>query len=251
VTGDTTAVGRHALCAHGEIAWHRLGLAALEVPSFEDEGTLWWRTAAVSPVYFAAITIRPNPRALPGDLAGGRIRDTFGDYDDDALPGWTATPADPWMWREPAPVPDVAVDGLEIDTAVNPDEVWVFERTAVRAGGGDDALAAHPPFSIHGRESGQVPGLRLILGKLDGRPVGTAVAARWAGGVCITGVTVVPEARGRRVGSALTAAALRWAPGVPASLSASALGYHVYERLGFERVEAAPGRGTWDWTPPA
>ena len=237
LSGDATI----AACARGEAAWHRLALAALELPSFEDDG-MWWRRDATSPVHHAGVTVAPGAR-LPEGIAPGTVRDSFGDLE---LSGWTAAPADPWMVRAPDAIPTVAVDGLVLDTAVNPDEVWVFERTAVRGAVGEEAATRYPPFSIHGRESGQVPGLRLLLGRLDGIPVATAIAARWKDGVCISGVMVIESARRRGVGTAMTCAALRAAPDVPASLCASALGYGVYERLGFREV----GRGL-DWTPPA
>lgn len=240
---DPAGAGDAALaaCARGEAAWHRLALAGLELPSYEDDG-MWWRRDPTSPVLLAGITLARGAR-LPSAIAAGTVRDSFGDLE---LPGWTAAPADPWMLREPAPIPALQVEGLVLDHAVNPDEVWVFERTAVRGAGGEEAATRFPPFSIHGRESGQVPGLRLLIGKLDGIPVATAIAARWKDGVCISGVTVVATARRRGIGAAMTCAALRAAPDVPATLCASALGYGVYERLGFREV----GRGR-DWTPPA
>ena len=230
-----------AACARGEAAWNRLALAALELPSFEDDG-MWWRRDPASPVLFAGVSTARGAR-VPAEIGPGQVRDSFGDLD---LPGWTAKPSDPWMLREPAPIPPLQVEGLVLDHAVNPDEVWVFERTAIRGALGEEGVAQFAPFSIHGRESGQVPGLRLLIGKLDGIPVATSIAARWKGGVCVSGVMVVASARRRGIGAAMTCAALRAAPHVPASLCASALGFGVYERLGFREV----GRGV-DWSPPA
>ncbi|HVU71632.1 MAG TPA: GNAT family N-acetyltransferase [Mycobacteriales bacterium] len=230
-----------AACARGEAAWHRLALAALELPSYEDDG-MWWRRDPASPLLFAGVTLERGAR-LPAAIAAGQVRDSFGDLE---LDGWTPAPADPWMLRDPAPVPELKVDGLFIDHAVNPDEVWVFERTAIRGAMGEEGVARFEPFSIHGRESGQVPGLRLLLGKLDGVPVATSIAARWKDGVCVSGVMVVESARRRGIGAAMTAAALRAAPTVPASLVASDMGHGIYERLGFRDV----GRGL-TWKPPA
>jgi GNAT superfamily N-acetyltransferase len=238
IAGEEEAV---AACARGEAAWHRLALAALELPSYEDE-RIWWRRDPTTPVLLAGVTLARRAR-LPEAIARGTVRDSFGDLD---LPGWTPRPGDPWMLREPAPVPDARVAGLVLDTAVNPDEVWVFERTAVRGMGGEQALEQHAPFSLHGRESGQVPGLRLLLGRLEGVPVATAIAARWERGVCVSGVSVVAAARRHGIGTAMTCAALRTARDAPATLCASAAAYGLYERLGFREV----GRPV-DWTPPA
>jgi GNAT superfamily N-acetyltransferase len=228
-----------ALCAHGEAAWHRLGLAALERASHDDDG-LWWRSVAVSPLFHAAVTLRPGPAALPPDLAPGSVRDSFGALD---LPApWVRRPAGPWMLRDPAPLAAPPVVGLDIERVVNPDEIWVFERTAVTGAVGAEQAHAYPPYSIHGRESGAVAGLHLLLGRLDGEPVATAVAARWPAGVYVTGVTTVAAARRRGVGTAMTAAAVATTPGLPAVLCTSPAGAGVYARLGFREA----GRGA-DW----
>ena len=56
--------------------------------------------------------------------------------------------------------------------------------------------------------------------------------------------TVMPDARGRGVGAALTVTALRVAPNKPATLFATAAGLPVYRRLGFVAI----GRHR-DWHP--
>jgi predicted N-acetyltransferase YhbS len=66
--------------------------------------------------------------------------------------------------------------------------------------------------------------------------------------VLISAVAVMPDARGRGVGAALTVIALRVAPNKPATLFATAEGLPVYRRLGFvaisrHRVWHPPGRG--------
>jgi predicted N-acetyltransferase YhbS len=66
--------------------------------------------------------------------------------------------------------------------------------------------------------------------------------------LAISAVAVMPDARGRGVGAALTVIALRVAPNKPATLFATAGGLPVYRRPGFveisrHRVWHPPGRG--------
>lgn len=68
-------------------------------------------------------------------------------------------------------------------------------------------------------------------------PVGTGVAYEHAGSVGIYGVSVVPAARRRGIGAALTVACARAFPDADlAWLQASETGLGVYERLGFRRI---------------
>ena len=81
--------------------------------------------------------------------------------------------------------------------------------------------------------------LRDWIAFLDGVPVAAAALFDGAGVAGIYNVSTVPEARGRGIGRAVTAAAL--AEGVArglrtAVLGASDLGHPVYRRLGFREV---------------
>jgi ribosomal protein S18 acetylase RimI-like enzyme len=86
--------------------------------------------------------------------------------------------------------------------------------------------------------SADVP-LRDWIGYLDGAPVAAAALFVGAGVAGIYNVATVPEARGRGIGRAVTAAALAEAVARghrTAVLGASELGYPVYRRLGFRDV---------------
>lgn len=82
------------------------------------------------------------------------------------------------------------------------------------------------------------PGMpELLLARLDGRPVAVALAAVAGGGLIISNVTTLPDARGRGLGRAVTLAAMHHgaAAGVPvAVLQATEMGRGIYQRLGFE-----------------
>ena len=77
----------------------------------------------------------------------------------------------------------------------------------------------------------------LLLARLDGRPVSTALAAVAAGGVILSNVATLPDARGRGLGRAITLAAMRHGAEAGARiavLQATEMGRGVYHHLGFE-----------------
>jgi GNAT superfamily N-acetyltransferase len=61
------------------------------------------------------------------------------------------------------------------------------------------------------------PRFRVWLGRVDGRPVGAAMAYAGDEVVGVYGVAVAPSARRRGYGAALTWRATRVAPGLPVS----------------------------------
>ena len=87
------------------------------------------------------------------------------------------------------------------------------------------------------------PGVRCYLGEAGGQPVTTGLSVRLDSYVAIFNIGTPPEHRRRGYGAAVTARAVadgmatgaRWA-----WLQASAAGYMVYERLGFQAVESWP-----------
>jgi GNAT superfamily N-acetyltransferase len=78
--------------------------------------------------------------------------------------------------------------------------------------------------------------LHHFLGRLEGKPVGTATLVLAGGIAGIFDVSTVPEARGRGIGTAMTVAAIEAARANAyeiAFLQPSAMGRRLYERLGF------------------
>jgi GNAT superfamily N-acetyltransferase len=239
-----------ALAAHGESVWHRLGLRALGIGWAED-GQVARRTAATSPVFLGALSLRAGVPA--GRLAGAvtgldtevAVRDAGGTEDLGPF-GFVLQAREPWMLRPPGPV-DAAdgPPGLVIAPCRTPAEVELFERASVEGftGTSDGWVPGtiHPPAA-----SLRVPGLALLLACLDGHPVGTAIAAADGTVLNLSGVAVIPSARRRGVGAQLTAAALATAPTLPAVLSSSDEGHALYRTLGF--IDAGP-TALW-WRPP-
>lgn len=79
----------------------------------------------------------------------------------------------------------------------------------------------------------------LLIGRVDGVGVATALAFAGGGAVGLYGIGTVPDRRGRGYGGALTLAAMEWgrARGERlAVLEATPAGFPVYERLGFRTV---------------
>jgi predicted N-acetyltransferase YhbS len=77
---------------------------------------------------------------------------------------------------------------------------------------------------------------RVFVGYVDGEPAATSAAHSAAGLTVVENVAVLPSARGRGAGAALTWAATTAWPGQPAALVASDAGQPVYERLGYLRL---------------
>jgi hypothetical protein len=164
-----------ALAAHGESLWHRLGLAALGIGWVED-GEVARRTQPSSPVFLGALSLRAGVPAarlaqavgpLAGDLA---VRDA-GATEDLGPFGFVLQGREPWMLRPPGPVAAApAPPALEVAPCRTPAEVELFERTS--AEGFTGSTATLTPGAIHpAAASLRVPGLTLLLARLDGHPL--------------------------------------------------------------------------------
>ncbi len=77
----------------------------------------------------------------------------------------------------------------------------------------------------------------LWVGYDDDTPLATATAYSAAGLTLVENVAVMPAARGRRAGAAITWTATSHWPDQPAVLIASDDGQPVYQRLGYQRLE--------------
>jgi predicted N-acetyltransferase YhbS len=240
-----------ALAARGESVWHRLGLRALGIGWVEDDAVAR-RTQPTSPVFLGALSLRAGVPAgrLAGAVAGlateVAVRDAGGSEDLGPF-GFVLQAREPWMLRPPGQPPaQPAPPGLVVAPCRTPAEVELFERTSVEAFTGTTAGRApgtiHPPAA-----SLRVPGLTLLLARLDGHPVGTAIAATDGTVLNVGGVAVVASARRQGIGTQVTASCLATAPHLPAVLSSSDDGHPLYQTLGF--TDAGP-TALW-WRPPS
>lgn len=192
------------------------------------------------------------------ELAESRIDDVMAWFDARRLPFvWRLGPADlPRDLGDRLVARGFVVDPDEIPGMVAPlDELPELE---LPSGATIEAVGDLPTFqawldvvvagfempSIMGETFARYGGLGFgvgipfaILGRLDGRPVAAALSAVGGGGVVITNVTTLPDARGRGLGRAMTLAAMRRGAAAGATIAvlmATEMGYGVYRKLGFE-----------------
>jgi len=236
-----------ALAARGESVWHRLGLAALGV-DWVEHGQVARRTRPSTPVFLGALSLRAGvpaaelARAVEGLEVELAVRDAGGAEDLGPF-GFVLQAREPWMVRPPAPFgPGPALPGLEVVPCRTPAEVALFERTSVE--GFTGGTASWSPGTIHPPAASlRLPGLTLLLARLDGDPVGTAIAATDGTVLNVGGVAVLEAFRRQGIGTHLTLACLAAAPSLPAVLSSSEDGHPLYRTLGFR--DAGPTALWW------
>jgi ribosomal protein S18 acetylase RimI-like enzyme len=138
-----------------------------------------------------------------------------------------------WLERlDEAPIPV----GVEIGPVADRGDALALARVDAAAFGtrAEISEAAFAPGLVG------VEGARGFLAWEGGRAVGSAVAQEGGGATGVFGVAVLPEARRRGIGAALTLTAARAFPADLAWLMPSAMARSVYERLGFRDLE------TWE-----
>jgi ribosomal protein S18 acetylase RimI-like enzyme len=140
--------------------------------------------------------------------------------------------------------PGLAARVAELRDRATPDgcriEGVVDERGADGVGVVDMASFEDPPEVAHGfygRSVHVTPDARWFVAWQADEPVGMAAAHLHAGAVGVFGVGVVPHARRRGLGAALTLAAARAFPEADlAWLHPSEMARHLYEQIGFARA---------------
>ena len=141
----------------------------------------------------------------------------------------------PLMLRDPGAASIQIPDGLEIEELTDPDMVAVFWRHFVdwypwdRLAGVDvgNAFQAGTLGTTH----------RYWMGFERGQPVSVAMAVTDERLIGVYSVATAPQARGKGYGGAVTDTAARCAPHRPAFLKASDMGFPVYERIGFRKID--------------
>jgi GNAT superfamily N-acetyltransferase len=107
----------------------------------------------------------------------------------------------------------------------------------------DGWVQSAPEFGI-----GKIP-WRLVLGRLNGQPVATNIILNGAGVVGVYGIAVIPSARGKGIGAAITLKPILDARDQAgynyAVLFSSEMGAPVYERIGFRLMDVRINRYLW------
>ncbi len=221
-----------ALCADAAASWHASWLTALGVRSDRDSEA--WRALERPPhIYFAGITLRPDARAEKLAEVPGSICDAWQTLQL-AARGFRVWRTEPWFYRPPGPLPDLAPPDLEVVRVSTSADVYEFEAVSVRGFGGEDDTIEpgtyHPPAVL------EDDAMTMFIGRVAGRAVAAAMGYRTESVVGVFGVTTVGSARRRGYGSAVTRAAMLTDTGLPAILAPSREGANLYRRLGFDRV---------------
>jgi ribosomal protein S18 acetylase RimI-like enzyme len=153
-----------------------------------------------------------------------------------------------YSMRERVPAMAIELDRLrEIELPPGAELVFVRGREQMResqlvVGAGFDMP---PAFAEHLAETiapmGDAPDspVRVVVAKLDGVPVSSAMAVTIGALAGVYNVATLPEARGRGLGRATTLAVLHDAHARGASmgvLESSEMGFSVYKRIGFRHV---------------
>jgi GNAT superfamily N-acetyltransferase len=141
--------------------------------------------------------------------------------------------ARPCFWRAPGQTGEPLMPGeLEIVEVTSAEVLADFEATSVI--GFETATVSR--FAWHAPGVLADPRFLMWLAKVDGRGVGAAMAYAGDDLIGIYGVTVVPGARRRGYGAALTWHAIRAYPRLPAALQPSDMAVAMYQRLGFAPI---------------
>jgi GNAT superfamily N-acetyltransferase len=145
-----------------------------------------------------------------------------------------------FWWREPVmvlhPLPEAFanVPGLEVIQVRTPESRDLYCRADLEEYGDQEFQLAMVSMAA------EMPGVSMHLGLREGQPVARSMGVVHAGLVGIHNVYVPPSSRGRGYGAALTAAAIdsgRAMGATAACLQATELGFPVYQRMGFRRVD--------------
>ncbi len=218
--------------------WHATSVEALGHASLWWPG-LWATNGAMPALYLNAIVFAAGEMEhLASFLAACpptrrlAIADGTNRLDLASL-GLAREHAHPCFWRAPGPTGEPPMPGeLEILEVTSADVLAEFEATSVVGFEGRSV----PRFAQHAPGVLGDPCFRLWLGKVQGHGVGAAMAYIADELVGIYGVTVVPGARRRGYGAALTWRATQADPGLPAALQPSDMAVHTYRRLGFAPI---------------
>ena len=225
----------HAAAAGNLVGWHDAHLRALGFPTQQIDG-LWLTTAAVPVIFFSAIALGPGASSAtaagcPPHDAWIAVSDPWGDLRLDAH-GFTAEGDQGWMVRHPssaAAVPAVPTE-LQIERVTDAEALHDFELASASGFG----TAPQPRATWHAPAILDDPRFTILRGRIEGRTVATSMSYRDAGVLGVYGVSTLPEARRRGYAAAMTWAAVRADPSIPAVLQPSEMAESLYTRLGFE-----------------
>ncbi len=143
---------------------------------------------------------------------------------------------------------DKVIKGFEITDVQNEKDLQDFKQVLID--GYDIPAPMADGWAQAAREFGigRTP-WRMLLGRLNGEPVATNMILGGAGVVGVYGVAVVPSARGKGIGAAITLKPLLEARDNDgfnhAVLFSTEMGAPVYQRIGFRMTDVRINRYLW------
>jgi GNAT superfamily N-acetyltransferase len=213
-----------------------------------------WHTAIAHPWFNGVLSTQP-----PAEDVAQTVRDTLAYFQSRAVTGftwWLAPHLEPAAWSQHL-LPhgfqyDDHTPGMALDLAALPPLVQhpltlqrvedrrtlaEWAHTFTQGYGIPEAMT--PVFSALLDSLGTNLPFRHYLGSLNNKPVATSTLFVGAGVAGIYNVATLTEARGQGIGSAMTLAPLHDARDLgyrAGVLQSSEMGYHVYQRLGFQKL---------------
>lgn len=264
---DTSPAGMvEAIERTNRCGWRELGVC----PRFEVQDrpdALWFASGVPMSPFNGVVGAR-----LTADNADGVIEEAIDYFGSRSLPfSWAIGPL-----STPTDLGDrlgargfkaeEAQAGMAIDLETLADGVPMAEELEIERVFGEGMLGTYADLVSKGFGMPEGPGAEFMsiiaeatagpdrtswgyVGRLDGKPVATSGVVVAGGGALVVNVVTLEEARGRGIGAAMThrpladVKALGYRIG---TLEATAMGYPVYIRLGFEEYCR---RQEYVWTP--
>jgi GNAT superfamily N-acetyltransferase len=149
--------------------------------------------------------------------------------------GYGAIGQPPFMVRAASAPPIAMPANLRIAEITDAEELATFERCFVDWYPFPLLSGISPGSVFPARSLGR--GNRYWIGYEGDTPMTVAAAVAGENLIGVYAVATSPAARGKGYGGAVTDVAARCVPHVPAFLKSSDLGFRVYERIGFKRVD--------------
>ena len=137
---------------------------------------------------------------------------------------------------------------FEMKDVQNETDLQDFKRVFIEGYEMPSTMAEGWVQSAHEFGIGRTP-WRLVLGRLNGQPVATNIILNGAGVVGVYGIAVIPSARGKGIGAAITLQPMLDARDQEgynyAVLFSSEMGVPVYKRIGFRPTDVRINRYLW------
>jgi len=143
---------------------------------------------------------------------------------------------------------DKTPQGFEMNDVQNEKDLQDFKRVLIEGYDIPEPMADGWVQAAHEFGIGKTP-WRMVLGRLNGEPVGTNIIFNGAGVVGVYGIAVPPSARGKGIGAAITLKPVLDARDKDgynhAVLFSTEMGAPVYERIGFRMTDVRINRYLW------